>query len=117
MSNETKAATRIILEMGAGTALHSGDYTKAAKRAVQDALYHSSLILFRQTQFDPHAMQIELILGAQKPDEIDLQEVADLLPYGTVTPRAVLGGLDAVDASSGTPTVTVNAAIVVRLAL
>ncbi len=112
-----KTPSRIILEMGAGTALHSEDYTKAAKRAVQDALYHSSLILFRSTKYDPNAMQIELILGAQKPDKIDLQEVASMLPYGTVSPRAVLGGLDAMDASSGTPTVTVNAAIVVRLAL
>lgn len=116
MSNDIKP-TRIILEMGAGTALHSEDYTKAAKRAVQDALYHSSLILFRDQRFDPHAMQIELILGAQQPDKIDLDAVAAILPYGTVTPRAVLGGLDAVDASSGTPTVTVNAAVVVRLPL
>ena len=29
---------RIILEMGAGNDLHGGDYTKAALRAVQDAL-------------------------------------------------------------------------------
>ncbi|GAB5470090.1 MAG: Lin0512 family protein [Rhodospirillales bacterium] len=117
MSEETKAPTRIVLEMGAGTALHSGDYTKAAKRAVQDALYHSSIVLFRSLKIDPNAMRIELILGAQQPDKIDLEAVAALLPYGQVTPRAVHGGLDAIDASSGTPCVTVNAAIVVRLPL
>ena len=32
---------RIILEMGSGNDLHGGDYTKAAVRAVQDALHHS----------------------------------------------------------------------------
>ena len=38
---------RIILEMGTGNDLYGADYTKAACRAVQDALHHSSLILFR----------------------------------------------------------------------
>ena len=34
---------RVILEMGAGNDLHGGNYTKAACRAVDDALHHSSL--------------------------------------------------------------------------
>ena len=33
------AAKRVILELGAGNDLHGGDYTKAALRAVQDALH------------------------------------------------------------------------------
>ena len=35
--------TRVILELGSGNDLHGSDYTKAALRAVQDALHHSSL--------------------------------------------------------------------------
>ena len=38
---------RIILEMGMGNDLYGEDYTKAARRGVQDALHHSSLILIR----------------------------------------------------------------------
>ncbi|MDP7642186.1 MAG: Lin0512 family protein, partial [Alphaproteobacteria bacterium] len=34
---------RVILEMGAGNDLHGGNYTKAALRAIDDALHHSSL--------------------------------------------------------------------------
>lgn len=34
---------RIILEMGSGNDLYGEDYTKAACRAVQDALHHSIL--------------------------------------------------------------------------
>ena len=41
------AAKRVILEMGTGNDLHGGDYTKAAVRAVQDAIHHSSLTLIR----------------------------------------------------------------------
>ncbi len=40
-------AKRIILEMGTGNDLHGGDYTKAAVRAVADALHHSSLTFIR----------------------------------------------------------------------
>ena len=40
-------AKRVILELGTGNDLHGGDYTKAAVRAVQDAIHHSSLSLIR----------------------------------------------------------------------
>ena len=35
--------TPMLLELGTGTALRSGDYTKAASRAVRDALWHNSI--------------------------------------------------------------------------
>ena len=38
---------RIITELGAGADLHGRDMTKAAKRAVEDAMRHSSLSLFK----------------------------------------------------------------------
>ena len=37
------AIERAILEMGMGNDLHGKDYTKAAVRAVKDAMHHSSL--------------------------------------------------------------------------
>ena len=44
---------RIILEIGTGNDLYGEDYTKAAKRAVQDAIHHSSIIMFRSLSLDP----------------------------------------------------------------
>lgn len=41
------AEQRIILEMGSSNSLYSEDYTKAACRAVHDALRHSSLVLIK----------------------------------------------------------------------
>ncbi|MEM7168832.1 MAG: Lin0512 family protein [Pseudomonadota bacterium] len=105
----------LIMEMGQGIALHSGDYTKAAKRAVLDALHHSSLTIFRSLGRDPNDMEIELTIAAQAPDQVDLAALVELFPYGHVTPRAVRGGLDVTDASTGDPCVIVNAAVVVRL--
>ena len=36
---------RVALELGQGTSLRSGDYTRAAVRAVKDALWHNSLTM------------------------------------------------------------------------
>jgi uncharacterized protein (TIGR02058 family) len=44
--------TRVILELGSGNDLHGSDYTKAALRAVQDALHHSSLSFIRSLKID-----------------------------------------------------------------
>ncbi len=110
-----KALKRIILEMGTGNDLHGGNYTKAAKRAVQDALHHSSLALFGSLGIDPNSMQIELTLAAQEPEKIDLEAVADTLPYGKVTPSAVKGGLNLPDSAGAGVSVIVNAAVLVRL--
>lgn len=108
---------RIILEMGTGNDLYGMDYTKAAKRAVQDAIHHSSLTLFKSLGMDPNAMQIELNLAAQEPDKINLEEVAKELPYGMVTPRAIKGGLNIPDEVTGRVSVIVNAGVVVRYPL
>ena len=106
---------RIILEMGTGNDLYGQDYTKAAKRAVQDAIHHSSLTLFKSLEMDPNKMQIELNLAAQEPEKIDLEAVAQELPYGQVTPKAIFGGLNIHDEVTDRTSVIVNAGIIVRL--
>ena len=49
---QTAKKTRVILELGSGNDLHGSDYTKAALRAVQDALHHSSLAFIRSLKID-----------------------------------------------------------------
>lgn len=109
--------TRIMLEMGTGNALHSGDYTKAALRAIDDAIRHSSITMFRSMGLDPTQMVVEVTLAAQQPEQIDLGRVKEALPFGTMIPRPVKGGLDVIDATSGEAVVIVNAGLVVRVPL
>ncbi|MBV9815850.1 MAG: Lin0512 family protein, partial [Alphaproteobacteria bacterium] len=73
-------AKRVILEMGTGNDLHGGDYTKAAIRAVQDAIHHSSLTLIRTLGLDSRAMQVELTIGVQCPEKVDAAAVKAVLP-------------------------------------
>ena len=108
-------AKRFFLEIGTGNDLHGGDYTKAALRAVQDAMHHSSLALFRSLGIDPNSMQVEVTIGVQRPEKVDPAPVAAAFPYGQVTVKAVSGGLDVPDEDGREPTIIASAAVVVRL--
>lgn len=111
------ALRRVILELGTGNDLHGGDYTKAALRAVQDALHHSSLAMLRSLKVRPADMQVEVTIGVQQPEKVDSDAVARSLPHGTVTVRAVKGGLDVADDETNDVAVIASAAVAVRLEL
>lgn len=109
------ALHRAILEMGAGNDLHGGDYTKAAIRAVEDALHHSSLTFIRALGIDKDTLQVDVTIGVQKPDEVDIEKVKVSLPVGKVSVRAVKGGLDVEDEVVGDVAVIASAAVEVRI--
>lgn len=107
------ALTRYVTEMGMGVDVHGGDYTKAARRAVADAIRHSSLNFFSALDKSPDDMRITVKLGVGNPHAVDSAAVAAELPYGTVTVEPEQGGLD-IPAANGTDLmVMVNAAILV----
>ena len=107
--------TRVILELGAGNDLHGSDYTKAALRAVQDALHHSSLSFIRSLQIDRTKLDVEVTVGVQRPEQVNLDAVKKSLPIGNVTVRAVKGGLDVADPEAKDAAVIASAAIAVRI--
>ena len=102
---------RIILEMGMGNDLYGEDYTKAACRAVEDAIRHSSLILFRSLGFEHADMQVKVTIGVQQPAQVDTFVVAQKLPRGKAKVTAVKGGLNVVDAENNSCSVVATAAI------
>jgi uncharacterized protein (TIGR02058 family) len=108
---------RVILEMGTGNDLHGADYTKAALRAVQDALHHSSLSVIRTLGLDARSMQVEVTVGVQQPDRVDAAAVKSSLPRGSVTVKVVRGGLDVPAEGDHDAIVIATAAIAVRLDL
>ena len=109
------AARRAILELGTGNDLHGGDYTKAALRAVQDAIHHSSLAFVRSLGVDSKAMLVNVTIGVQQPDKVDAAAVKASLPHGTVTVRVVKGGLDVPDEDGRDRAVIATAAVEVRI--
>ncbi|MHC2588711.1 uncharacterized protein (TIGR02058 family) [Bradyrhizobium ottawaense] len=84
---------RCVTEMGMGVDVHGRDATKAAKRAVSDAIRHSSLGFFRMIGKTANDMFVDVTIAVPNPEAVDKEAVAKELPYGTVTVTAVKGGL------------------------
>lgn len=109
------ARVRCFTEMGMGVDVHGKDATKAAKRAVSDAIRHSSVGFFRMVGKTPHDMIVDVTVGVPDPSGVDTAAVAKELPYGTVTVTAVKGGLE-VPAEQGSDAIIIaNAAVLVSL--
>ena len=102
---------RLILEMGIGTDLYGGDYTKAACRAVRDAIGHSSISLFRSCGFNHRDMLVKVTIGVQEPTQVDVGTVAASLPRGNPKVEVVLGGLNVSDPEQDGPTVVASASV------
>ena len=110
------AKKRMVMELGMGSSLRQQNYTRAACRAVEDALWHNSLSIADAFGLDRSAMIIEVEIGVQQPEKVDTDKVAAILPYGQGAVHAVHGGLD-VPKPDGGVTVIANAAVVVYLDL
>lgn len=88
------AKKRIALELGMGSSLRRGDYTSAAKRAVENALWRNSLTIADAFDLPREAMIVDVEVAVQKPEAVDTSVVKTVFPYGSVTVKAVKGGLD-----------------------
>ena len=107
------ALTRYLTEMGMGVDVHGRDYTKAACRAVSDALRHSSLNFFKALGKSHEDMRITVKVAVSEPEELDVERIASEIPYGSVTVDPCKGGLD-IDSEAGLdPIIVANAGIIV----
>ena len=110
------AMKRVVLEIGMGTDIRGADYTKAAVRALRDALWHNSLSV-DCLGVATDSMQVEIHIGVPKPDLVDQAAVLAVLPHGTGTVRLVEGGLEIFNDAGTGSTVIAHAAAIVRVAM
>ena len=115
---------RYLLEVGTGIDLHGGDETKAAQRAVKDAISHSSMVglggLFKFGSFSEleEALMVDVTVAAPNPEKVDGDAVLGVLPEGRRRITVVKGGLefpaeDTAEEARTQGVVMVNACIVV----
>ena len=104
---------RCVTEMGMGVDVHGRDATKAAKRAVSDAIRHSSLGFFRMLGKTANDMFVDVTIAVPNPEAVDTEAVAKELPYGTKKVTAVRGGLEIPSESGNDPILIANAAVIV----
>ena len=86
-------AKTYVLEFGMGVDVHGGDCTKAACRAVSDAIRHSSLPFFQEVRRRGGKMLVDVTVAVPDPASVDVDRVRRELPHGEVTVRPVTGGL------------------------
>ncbi len=88
---------RFIVEIGVGIDLHGENVTKAACRAVQDAVSRSCLcglmeIMELQNLED---VRVDILVAVPRPEQVDLEQVMAAVPIGRKTAHAVEGGMTA----------------------
>ena len=106
---------RMATEIGMGTDIRGADYTKAAVRALRDALWHNSLNVAAAIGKPTDSMVVEVLIGVPKPHLVNTAEVLAVLPHGTGTVQVVEGGLEIVNDEGTGSTVMASAAAIVRL--
>ena len=106
---------RVAVEIGMGTDIRGADYTKAAVRALRDALWHNSLSVANALGKDTDSMFVEVHIGVPKPDRVDKKEVLAVLPHGTGSVTVYEGGLEIPNDAGTSSTVIANAAAIVKL--
>ena len=109
------ALKRMVLEIGMGTDIRGADYTKAAVRALKDALWHNSLSVGAALGQSADAMQVRITIGVPKPERVDQAAVLAVLPHGTGTVTVVEGGLEIANDAGTDATVLAQATAAVYL--
>ena len=107
------AKKRVAMEFGMGTSLRRADYTRAAVRALNDALWHNSLSMAEAFGFDKSDMIVDVEIGVQQPNAVDITSVKAVIPYGQGDVRVVHGGLDMPKLNGDGATIIANAAVIV----
>ncbi|MEB8387929.1 Lin0512 family protein [Rhodobacteraceae bacterium KMM 6894] len=102
---------RFIIEMGMGNDLHGMDYQKAAARAIEDAIRHSTLPIFASTGIAFEQMRVQVTVGVQNPEALDVSALVGGLPRGCATVTAVKGGQNVTNPETGETLVIATAAV------
>src|SRR5262249_13129139 len=106
---------RMVLEIGMGTDIRGADPTKAACRALRDALRHNSLSIAPAPGNPLEAMIVDVHIGVPRPDMVDKAQVLAVLPYGKGSVSVVEGGLEIRNDKGTDSTLIANACVVVSL--
>jgi uncharacterized protein (TIGR02058 family) len=86
---------RFIIEIGTGIDIHGENMTKAACRAVEDAVSRSCLCGLVEVLGvgDMNQIEVEIQVAAPIPEKVDLEAVMKSVPIGRKIARAVNGGM------------------------
>jgi len=102
---------RVIIEMGMGNDLHGTDYQKAAARAIEEAIRHSTLPIFQSIDLPHTEMRVQVTVGVQEPGKVAAEALTAGLPRGRASVSVVKGGLNIPNSETGDTAVVATAAV------
>lgn len=89
---------RYVVELGTGIDLHGKDVTKAACRAVRDAIGRSCLCglveILGKSRLEED-VQVDVLIACPFPDQVDVEAVRAEVPIGRKAVRVEAGGMQA----------------------
>ncbi|MEM9736848.1 MAG: Lin0512 family protein [Pseudomonadota bacterium] len=91
--------------------------SQSSKRAIEDAIRHSSIPLFEVLGLSHDEMRVEVTVAVPDPSSVDCEALKAGLPRGQVSVRAVEGGLHVKSPASAQGIVVATAAIEAYLPL
>jgi uncharacterized protein (TIGR02058 family) len=85
----------MFIEIGMGADLHGQDVTKAAMRAIRNAIERNSMPGMREvTGGDASRMKVRVRLAVPADtDKLDFAKLREVLPYGQVSFEVLPGGM------------------------
>jgi uncharacterized protein (TIGR02058 family) len=97
----------LVLEIGMGTDIRGADPTKAACRALRDALWHNSLSIATALGHPLDAMIVDVHIGVPRSEMVDKARSASV--------TLIEGGLEIPNDAGTDSTLTANACVIVSL--
>lgn len=87
-----------MIEFGMGTDFHGQSVTRAARKALRDAVSRSCLsglqeVMGYTLEEMNDKVQLNITVAVSRPEEVDLEAITADLPIGSSTVQLVAGGL------------------------
>ena len=110
------AVTPYFQQTGMGADLHGANDTKAARRAVNDAIQNNNMLFLRHVGIkNLDQLLVDVTIASPHPEQIDTDAVATEFPVGTITVSTQCGGMLIDSDVSGDPVLIAVASVTVGI--
>lgn len=104
------------MQTGMGADLHGADDTKAARRAVKNAIQNNNMLFLRHVDIQNlDQLVVDVTVASPHPEQIDMDAVAGEFPVGSVSVSTQTGGMLVDSDVSGDPVLLALASVTVGI--
>lgn len=110
------AKSAYFMQTGMGTDLHGANDTKAARRAVNNAIQNNNMLFLRHVDLkSSRQLLVDVTIASPHPNNVDTEAVAAEFPVGTITVSTRAGGMLIDSDANNDPVLVAIAAVTVSI--